>query len=186
MPYMDLGLQRKQEIEDQLLLLMLDTPYDRIPVKDLTEKLQIARKTFYHYFHNKQACLESLMDRMILESNLSLLSLPEHASPEEQYAALLQFWICNRGFLEALGRNGLDTLFVRRILLYIRRDDSSIPFRLGSSFQTCDEDMLYYCVSGHVCLMLKWCREGFSRPPEEMTQIIIRLSRGLSVCMGLE
>jgi AcrR family transcriptional regulator len=78
MAYFDLPLHRKQEIEEILLELMKDTPYDRITVKSITDKMQIARKTYYHYFPNKQACLESLMDRLVTECSLRQMGLPEH------------------------------------------------------------------------------------------------------------
>lgn len=171
----DLGLQRKQEIEDNLLTLMQDTPYERIPVKDLTDNLQIARKTFYHYFHNKQACLESLMDRMIQECSLIMLALPAEASLPDTIREILLFWIRSKTFLEAVMRNDLGTLFARRILLHLDKEDSDLPAVIRSNHLSCDRDVLYYHVSGYVCLILKWCREGFSRPLEEMVQVNLQL-----------
>ena len=41
MAYYDLGLQRKQDIENNLLTLMQESPYDRIAVKDLTDGLRM-------------------------------------------------------------------------------------------------------------------------------------------------
>ena len=176
MAYYDLSLQRKQEIENNLLALMQDTPYDQIPVKALTDHLQIARKTFYHYFHNKQACLESLMDRLILESSLSLVTLPENSGSLDVYRALLGFWIRNRAFLEAIHRNNLTTLFTERAMQYILQEDHTILARLSGGAPSWDEDVLYYYISGQVCLILKWCREGFTRPLEEMARISLRLA----------
>jgi len=172
----DLNLHRKQQIENNLLELMQEVPYDKIPVKALTDDLQIARKTFYHYFHNKQACLESLMDRLILESNLSPVLLPENAGMEDMYRERLLFWIRNRRFLEAVLRNGLVHLLIERAVRYILREDRSIASRLSTGTLPCNEDVLYSYVSAQVCLMLKWCREGFTRPPEEMVHICLRLA----------
>lgn len=176
MAYHDLGLQRKQEIENNLLALMLETPYERIAVKDLTDNLHIARKTFYHYFHNKQACLESLMDRLILESNLEGVELPKTAEPKEIYRCRLQFWIRNSTFLEAVFRNNLSFIFIERALLYVYREDSFIMRRLSTKSLSCNDDILYGYVSGQVCLILKWCREGFTRSLDEMVQISQRLA----------
>lgn len=177
MAYYDLNLQRKQEIENHLLALMQETPYDQIPVKALTDHLQIARKTFYHYFHNKQACLESLMDRLILESNLSLIALPQNATQQDLYRERLLFWIRKKDFLDTVRRNSLSALFVQRAMLYIRQEDNSIQSRLSTQSLSGDEDVLYFYVSGQMHLMLKWCREDFSRPLEEMVQISLRLAR---------
>lgn len=175
MAYYDLNLQRKQEIENNLLALMQEVPYDRIYVKDLTDNMQIARKTFYHYFHNKQSCLESLIDRMIQESNLVLLALPKNAAQQDIHTEHLRFWIRNKAFLEAVRRNGLGTLFTQRIIQYVRQEDSSLPSRFNFSSLCCDGDVLYYCISGLVCLMLKWCQEDFARPLEEMVQITLQI-----------
>jgi AcrR family transcriptional regulator len=177
MAHYDLALQRKQEIENNLLALMQETPYDRITVKDMTDSLQIARKTFYHYFHNKQACLESLMDRLILESNLTLTALPKEADSWDIYAEYLQFWIRNKAFLEAVSRNHLSFLFMERAILYLRRENRSVLDRLSTDTLYCDEDILYGYISGQVCLILKWCREGFSRPLEDMVRISLRLAQ---------
>ena len=176
MAYYDLNQQRKQEIENNLLALMQETPYDQIPVKALTDNLQIARKTFYHYFHNKQACLESLMDRLILESNLNLIALPPNATPQDMYTERLLFWIRKKDFLNTIHRNNLSALFVERAMLYIRQEDNSIQSRLSTKSLISDEDVLYFYISGQVHLMMKWCREGFTRPLEEMVQISLRLA----------
>lgn len=177
MAYYDLGLQRKLEIENNLLAIMEETPYDRISVKDLTDNLQIARKTFYHYFHNKQACLESLMDRLITESNLALVSLPKHTGPRETYTEQLLFWIRNRAFLEAVLRNNLSFILMNRAMLYVCREKNSFLNRLSTNDLPCDEDILYGYIASQVCLILKWCCEGFSRPLEEMVTVSLQLAQ---------
>ena len=175
MAYYDLGLQRKQDIENNLLALMQETSYDRIAVKDLTDGLQIARKTFYHYFHNKQACLESLMDRLILESVLSLVSLPEDAGLQESYEEYLRFWVRNKAFLDAVNRNNLSFLFMDRVMCYVRQEDSSLQQRFSTDVLSCHEDILYGYVSSQVCLLLKWCQEGFPHSLEEMVKVSLHL-----------
>lgn len=175
MNHFDLPHYRRQEIEDVLLQLLPDIPYQQITVKDLTDRLQIARKTFYHYFHSKQACLEALMDRFILECNLGLLKLPKNASRQELYAERLRFWIRHKTFLDAVIRDNLGSVLVERILLYIRREDSVLPLRLSTREIPCDEDVLFFFISGQIHLILKWCSEGFTRPLEEMAQKTMRL-----------
>ena len=64
---------RKEEIESCLLDIMQTMAYEDITVKDLAEKMNIARKTFYHYFPSKKACLESMMDRIIAEKEQGAL-----------------------------------------------------------------------------------------------------------------
>ena len=173
----DLSLRRKQDIENNLLALMQEIPYDRIPVKDLTDNMQIARKTFYHYFHNKQACLESLIDRTLLESSLCLMTLPKDAGPQEIYRERLLFWIRNKSFLDVIRQNNLSFIFIDRAMHYVRQEDASIQSRLSTRALACDEDVLYGYISGQVCLILKWSSEGFVRSVEEMVQVSLRLAQ---------
>lgn len=175
MAYFDYQLQRKQEIEETLLELMLDTAYEQISVKSLTDQLQIARKTYYHYFSNKQACLESLMDRLILESNLQLIMLPENAAFYDVYACYMSFWIDHKVFLDAVIRNNLASLFVKRMMLYLSHEDKNIQIQLNTAELSCDEDVLFYYICGQVHLLLKWCSEGFTLTLDEMVRKILRL-----------
>lgn len=177
MAYFDLPLHRKQEIEEILLELMKDTPYDRITVKSITDKMQIARKTYYHYFPNKQACLESLMDRLVTECSLRQMGLPEHSTLPDLCKDQLSFWVQQRPFLEAILRNHLSPLLVQRILLHVCREGNSLLELLNTRDLDCDEDVLFFRISGHVSLMLKWCSEGFSLSLDEMARKILRLSQ---------
>lgn len=176
MAHYDLTLLRKTEIEETLLAMMQEIPYGQITVKNLTDKLTIARKTFYHYYSSKQLCLESLIDRIILDSNLYLIALPQNARLEDLYRAQLQFWMDHRTFLTVIIRDNLSSLLIERITLSILREDSVFLTRLSTRTLACDEDVLFYYISGQISLLLKWCAEGFPRPLEEMVQKILRLS----------
>lgn len=176
MAYFEQNLLRKKEIEEALLKLMHEIPYEQIAVKSLTEQLQLARKTFYHYFPSKYACLESLFDRIIQECDLALMTLPEEAGTAEVCAERLNFWIRHRDFLEVILRNRLEYLLIERIMRHLIREDNSLRIRLSTQDVPCDEDILYYYVSGQIQLILKWCREDFVCPLEEMVRKCLRLT----------
>ena len=176
MKYHDLSLQRRVDIENELLALMKDVPFDAITVKDLTDRLGIARKTFYHYFSNKHVCLESLMDRLIYECNLNLLQdIPPDAARSLFYENQLQFWMAHREFLEAVNDNKLGLLFVERFLRYILQNEPTLMKRLQTALVPCDEDILFFYLSGEIALLLRWCKGGFALPMEEMVAKLQRL-----------
>ncbi len=175
MGYYELNLQRKQEIETCLLALMQQTFFDRITVKDLAESLQMARKTFYHYFPNKWDCLTSLTDRLLYECNLRVM---QETSPEDTAGICrvrLQFWIEHRDYLDAINRNKLGSFFLNRTLYYLRTEENGLHERLSTPEVTYDEDILFFYMSGQIFLLLKWCHEGFSLSLEEMVQKNMRL-----------
>lgn len=167
---------RKVEIEACLLGIMQTMSYEDITVKDLAEKMNMARKTFYHYFPSKKACLESMIDRIIGEYNLNLLLVTREDSVlAELYEKRIHFWMEHRTFLNAINRNKLGSEFLNRFLLYLHREDSELRKQLSRPHVEYDEDILFFFLSGHVFLLLKWCNEGFSLPVEEMVRKNIRL-----------
>lgn len=175
MAYFEQNLLRKKEIEEALLTLMQEIPYEQIAVKSLTEQLQLARKTFYHYFPSKYACLESLMDRIIQECSLVIMTQPKNISAEDVCRERLHFWMRNRNFLEIVIRNGLAELLVERTMAYILREDKLVCRQLSTEAVPCDNDILYYFISGQIRQILKWCREDFSCPMDEMVRKQMRL-----------
>lgn len=176
MGYYEQNLQRKQEIEDGLLALMKEKSFEQITVKDLTEKLNIARKTFYHYYPNKQACLESLTDRLIYTCNLRVMQ--ESNGTEDVagiYESRLRYWVAQKDFLDAVIRNKLGSFFLDRVLMYLVQEEKSHQEKLSTSQMQYDEDILFFYMSGQIFLLLKWCHDGFSIPIEEMVRKYLRL-----------
>jgi AcrR family transcriptional regulator len=169
--------QRKLEFENTLLELMQEIPYSRIAVKDLTDRMGLVRKTFYHYFSGKDACLQSLTDRLILECSMEILrALPGEAPSLQICQRQLQFWMDHRTFLQAILDNGLNAYFVDRYLAYIRREDLPVAEQLHAEELACDGDILFFFMTGQIALLLKWCSEGFRLPPEEMARKNLRLT----------
>lgn len=176
MGYIEHNHRRKEEIENELLALMQEIPYEQITVKDLTERMHFARKTFYHYFPSKQACLESLTDRLISECSLNQMqNLPEDAGLYQIYEERLKFWMEHKAFLDAVNRNKLGSFWLNRFLKYIHQEDQNIRERLSTPTVEYDEDILFFYMSGQVFLMLKWCYDGFQLPLEEMVKKYLRL-----------
>lgn len=171
-----LNQHRKRKIENCLLDLMAHMPYDQITVKDLAQELHCVRKTFYLHFPNKQACLESLIDRMIRECNQFLVqTLPKEPSLYDIYYGRLTFWMDHRSFLEALIRNDMSSLLMNRILAFIRQERECLKDQYYMIQIQCNEDVLFFFLTGELHLLLKWCSEGFALPIEEMTQTYLRL-----------
>ena len=167
---------RKEVLENALLELMKNRPYEQITVKELTDYCHISRKTFYQYFSNKHECLESLTDRMLLEESTHLMrELPEDAEFYQIHEATLLYWMDRREFLGAIIAHDLGTFFLERYATYVQREGSSLMDRLDTAKLEWDVDILLFGLSGVVTLLLFWCSEGFVRPLDEMTRKLTRL-----------
>lgn len=167
---------RKLEIEQALLELMKDRPFADIRINDLASQLKLVRKTFYHYYPNKMACLESLTDRLLYECDLQLMqTLPENAELLEQYAGQIRFWMAHRDFLEAIIANRLGDFLIGRAMAHTTREYPDLLKTMNTGSVECDEDVLFFYVTGQVSLLLKWCGEGFRLGAEEMAAKLVRL-----------
>ena len=175
MGYSEQNLQRKKEIEDGLLALMQEIPYDQITVKDLTEHLHIARKTFYHYFSNKCDCLKSLTERLLYECTLQVMQEVPQGDTADVCRSRLRYWIKHKAFLDAINRNKLSFFFLNRTIKYIRKEEANLQQSLSTPDTQYDEDILFFYMSGQIFLLLKWSEEGFPLSLEEMVKKYLRL-----------
>lgn len=179
MDYYELNLQKKKEIEDGLLELLQRVPFQQITITDLARHLGMSRKSFYHYFPNREACLESLMDRMIQEAAIyvTVNAYPEYflAYSQAAYVKNLEYWKSKSQFLNAIALNALDAVFLHRYIRYIMREDKTLHTLLSTTSVEFDEDILLFYASGQLSLLMRWCQRGFTPSVEEMAQKYCRL-----------
>jgi AcrR family transcriptional regulator len=176
MHYSEASYRRRIAIEDELLAMLQEVPFEQITVLDIAQRQNIARKTFYHYFPNKQACLEGLIDRAIYECSIHLLRHSQnHHSMRRYYEGWLSFWMGRRDLLDAIIRNRLDQILITRLAAYTRNEDTSFLNKMATAFLPCDEDILHFYLSGQVAMLIRWGAAGFPLPMEEMVEKLYRL-----------
>ena len=87
-------------------------------------------------------------------------------------------------FLKVILRNGLSSFFVERFLIYILKEDHTPQQQMETARIGCDEDVLFFYMTGQIFLLLKWCSEGFQLSLEEMVQKNLRLVQEPLVSSG--
>lgn len=176
MAHAELFLQRQKEIEMVLLELMQTIPYQQITVTDLTKRMGIARKSFYHYYTSKEECFESLTDRLIQESALyAFRQLTDNQNAAQIYGENIKYWMSQKPFLDAVIQNNLWYILLARTVCHIRQEEKLVQSLLGTPTMEYDEDILLFYVSGQLALMLRWCAQGFPLSVEEMARKYFRL-----------
>lgn len=173
----DLLLQRRMAIENGLLELMQLVPYGQISVTSLTQHLHMSRKSFYHYFPGKEACLDSLVSRIIQECALFISD--RGGLVNDMYQGFLQnlyFWQGQQLFLNALVKNNLMPVFLRHCMHHVESEEKQLLTLLSTPDTACDEDVLLYFLNGHLTLLLNWCARDFETPPEDLARKLVRLT----------
>lgn len=165
----------KKQLRQALMLLMTEKPSKSISVRELAERADINRGTFYIHYKDVNDLLQRLEDEM---AERLILVCKKHAYGSTEVSAfpylteLYRFASENADLcLVLLGPNG-DRAYTERICdilySYFLRDFVS-RFYSGNR-----ERLEYFCrfiVSGNLTLTLRWLADGMKETPEAMAQL---------------
>lgn len=168
--------RRQRQIEDCLYENLLHTPYQSISVADLCRQVGISRKAFYNYYHDKEDCLNAIVDRILRDAILHVTTtLPDSATPLETTMVLLDFWKDQKSLYDILFRNNLLSILMERHILYILKEDRSVLDLLSTPDVKSDTDILSCYVACQITLVLQWYLRGYDTPTEEMAKKLLRM-----------
>ena len=167
--------QKKEQIENGLMNLMMQGPYQDISVTDICREVNIPRRTFYHYYGNKEDVLESIIEAMIqpcfLEGLLDFRLGAEYI--EESLLRMFSYWNeNNRKKLDALIQNGLESRLITWATRWIQREQ-------GGSLQKNNMDPkmveigLMVGTTDFFSLLFYWSRGGYQETPEQMAKYAV-------------
>jgi len=157
--------RRQEWIEAGLLELMQQKRFEDITVTDLCSRLKLARRSFYRYFQDLEDVLDSALNHVFQKMAISG-SFPDPEEIRKNYV----FWLEHRAVLDALHNSGMtDKLFD-----YVTRFTDSLVWKTAPE-QALQQDIRLFATTGSLALILSWHRDGFSRTPEEMSQISYRM-----------
>ena len=78
----------RQALHDALFDLMAQKGYEAVSIKDIIERANVGRSTFYAHYANKDELLASQLDRLV---EMVVQHAPQELSPHA--AIVLQRWI---------------------------------------------------------------------------------------------
>lgn len=159
-----------------LLSLMEKKPYEKISVKDIVDKAQLARCTFYRHFKNKDELLLSCCKK--ITSKLSEQLTKDNS--ESFYGTALtyfSFWKGHQDFLALLRENDLLYFFLRSY------DDFMFDVSKSAKYDGADLDgfdfspkiryHFFYGMNGLWGIANRWTMYGCKESPEELAQYVV-------------
>lgn len=165
---------RQRRMEACLGEMMRHMPYSQISVSALCQGAGVSRTAFYRYFENKDACLDSLLQRVVLETSIPALG---PGTPEQLYPDMLrcvQAWKGRAQLLELLQRDGLSDRLVQQVSSHLLQEENALtaPYRQGGK---AIQPWLLFGLTGFFALILQWHSNGYDRSEEEMAVIFSRI-----------
>lgn len=173
----------KRMLKESLLeMLKNGTEIHRISIRDLCERADINRSTFYKYYGSQYDLLKEMEDEWLDRIESSINNMGQ--SYDLHLLDILHFMHENIELSRLLCNSNVDPLFPQRIfsLPAIKRlIVSSLPA------QKPDHVVLYtqeFFVSGAYSVIKKWLNKEAGETPEEMVQIMMHLFSEDALLMG--
>ena len=169
--------QRQQRLEKGLLELMTQKSYDEISVSDLCEYLQIPRKSFYRYFSSKDGALHALLDHTLLgfESYVPQPLRSEPRTPFRELTYFFLFWIEHKELLDALAKSSMSGALVERAMGQATTEYNFPNRFLPNDTPEARRQIVLFCVTGLMSMVLTWHHFGYRKSAEEMASIAVRI-----------
>ncbi|WP_102692163.1 TetR/AcrR family transcriptional regulator [Rummeliibacillus pycnus] len=185
-------LKTKNEIKQALTELIEEKRFEAITVRDITERANINRGTFYLHYQDKYDLLKQCEDEIIkniIENvrDVQVYDIEELIAKEKPFpfiVTILEYIQENADFLRAvLGPNG-DPSFQEKLKEVMIQN--FFFKKLNNPSTTVPIDILTtYISSAHLGVIQQWLNTGMKQSPEEMASILFRIiTKGPIVAIG--
>lgn len=167
----------KMVLKQSLLNLMREQPIEKISVKEICEKADINRGTFYTHYKDPYDLLAQIENELFDEINVSV----ESALKAESISGLLdEIFVSiqrNIDLCQVLFSDHGDKVFVRRIM-YIAREKSIAEWKkiIPSAKDEQLERLYTFYASGCIAIVQDWFQSGMKESPQELSDFIERIS----------
>ena len=166
--------KRQRAIEQKLLELMKQKPYDSITVTELCESMQIPRKAFYRYFDGKESTLKGLIEHSLAEfagSDRSDGTRSIHKELEQFFV----FWYDKRDLLTVLEKNGLSGMIMDASVTFPINNMVSLGRLLPNDEEYARRSIFRFAIGGLISIMLDWYHDGFRASVPDMARLAVRI-----------
>lgn len=163
-----------------LLELMAQKPINKITVKELSERAQINRQTFYYHFTDMYSLLEWLLKQTL---NSILVNIESFKTWQDAGIYLLNYLNENSDLVSAtlnsMSRNTLKTLLYDEIHMIANRFVKELAFDIKASDEAF-EKVTHYCCITFTALLEDWfTSDAKNTSPEELIYHLDLIVRGL-------
>ncbi|MBO2532401.1 transcriptional regulator, TetR family [Planifilum fulgidum] len=166
---------RKVLKESLIALLADDKPISAVTVKEICERADINRSTFYMHFSDPYDLLDHI-ESEIIEDMVAHLSHYRFTIEEESLKMtqkLLEYIAENRFLFQTLLVKNKDPAFEKRLMEVARR------FMMSTVYHMNEADSRYlstFVVSGAIHVIKDWLENDMDLPPEKMAALINRFA----------
>lgn len=162
------ALRSKNWLEEALLALLEEKKYESITIKEICEKADLSRQTFYQIFESKEEILSYHFSILFEEFAQGLAEMEIHTVFDISRQFFL-FFYKHRDFVEILIVNHLTYMLDEQFKIYLNKID---VFRHAVSDASHVDYITAYVVGALTQILLHWFEQGFDLSVDELSALI--------------
>lgn len=170
----------KRALQEGLAELLLETDLRNIKVRELTDKIDIHRATFYTHYKDIYDLYEQIEKSVFDELNKIIVADPKHTY-NNIFKIIIDFVYSNAKVCRmVLSKNG-NRSFYDRISLFLEEQYSAI-LKYETNQNTITEEskfLIRYHIQGCLAIVGRWAEENYSYPKDQLAGIILNADTNL-------
>lgn len=168
-------------LQESMLELMREKPAAKITVKELCEKADINRTTFYAHYADPRDLLLQMEGEVLAWAEETVSALLKQRGQREMLQtleAVFQYFWDNGRHIQALMSEQGDISFQKQLLSVIYARCGIAPLSGKDAASLTKEYQYIFVVNGSVGLIQHWLKSG-AKTPAEMARIVLEMASGL-------
>jgi len=164
--------QSKKWLVEALLDLMKEKPYSIITIKEIADKAQLSRRTFYRNFNVKEDLLSEYTMYLFQDY---IKSIKEHSNLTFNDALItyFEFWDKHINELKLLKQNNLFYCIMEKINLFIPDINKLVKAEWHNYDNDAEEEYIgFFSIGGLANVLSRWADDKERKSSKEMAKII--------------
>ncbi|PKO05272.1 MAG: hypothetical protein CVU41_11585 [Chloroflexi bacterium HGW-Chloroflexi-3] len=176
----DLRVRRTRKwLQEAVLSLMLEKPFTRISIAEITDQAQVSRPTFYLHYRNKEEVLEDYLDSIYKNFKDDMQPYLDSIIQGKMAVKFFEQVADQAVFLRSLIESEVSNLVMNKLHKYcydvIKQSLNQAPY---PSIEDTTWDFVIASIAGSVYAMsIRWLQMDMPRTPKEMGELTMRLIR---------
>lgn len=168
-------------MRDALIELMTEKPFSEITAKDITEKADLNRSTFYLHYDNVFGLLDE-MENEVVENFAGMIEEievePDKAWEYPVVERICDYIVKNPKLCYRLLVNSRSDRLTARLTKVMKEKGKKARQEMGMDMESQTADYIYqFIVCGTIAMVKHWLAEGMSLPKEEMMELLEKMIR---------
>ena len=165
----------KQLLRESLIDLLEDKNIHKISVREICDKAQINRTTFYKYYGSPYDLLKDIEDSVLAQIEVWLSGTENREMDDvRQLTQIATFINENLSLCRLLINNNVDSHFAER-LLKLPKIQKLLEEQLVGEYQNEEIDYMYqFVVNGGFSMIKAWINKDVREPPEKIALLLLQ------------